>query len=258
MTTWDPEQYLRYHDERSRPFGELVARIGATRPGYVVDMGCGTAELTATLLDRWPGALVEGVDSSQEMISAAAAPDRPDRLRLTLCDAREWLPGRPVDVLLSNAMLQWLPEHVDLLGRWVGSLAPGAWLAFQVPGNDRSPSHVILKELCRSPHWRGRVGDTVRDTRVLEPEGYLERLAGLGCAVDAWETTYLHLLAGPDPVLEWVKGSALRPVLDRLTAAEERDAFLAEYAAALRAAYPAHPYGTVLPFRRLFVVARRP
>lgn len=252
---WDPAQYLRYHDERSRPYGDLVGRIAAAQPGYVVDLGCGTGELTATLLDRWPEALIEGVDSSAEMI-AAATRSGSDRLRLTLCDVRDWAPDQPVDVLLSNATLQWVPEHPDLLARWTAALAPGGWLAFQVPGNDRSPSHRILAEICRSERWQTHLEETVRDRRVLEPEQYLELLAGVGCEVDAWETTYLHVLQGPDPVLEWVKGTALRPALSRLAGAD-REAFLAEYGERMRAAYPAQPFGTVLPFRRLFVVAQR-
>ncbi len=253
---WDPAQYGRFGDERGRPFFELVGRVGAERPRLVVDLGCGTGALTATLADRWPQALVEGVDASPEMIAEAAALAIPGRLRFALGDARDWRPGSPVDVVVSNAVLQWVPGHASLLPGWVDALAPGGWLAFQVPGNDRSPSHVILDELRSAPRWRDRVAPRVPGPRVLEPGAYLALLAGLGCEVEAWETTYLHVLAGPDPVLEWFKGSALRPVLTALTGAE-RDAFLAEYAERLRAAYPATELGTVLPFRRLFVVARR-
>jgi trans-aconitate 2-methyltransferase len=254
--TWDPAQYARYTDERSRPFFELVERVRAERPRLVVDLGCGTGALTATLADRWPGALIEGLDRSPEMIAEASARAIPGRLRFDVADVRDWRPAAPVDVVVSNATLQWLPEHAALLPAWVGALADGGWLAFQVPGNDRAPSHVILDELRRSARWRGALAGAAAGPRVREPEEYLARLAGLGCRVDAWETTYLHVLAGPDPVLEWVKGTALRPVLTAL-AGEEREAFLAEYASRLREAYPARPFGTVLPFRRLFVVARR-
>ena len=254
--TWDPGQYGRYAEERSRPFFELVGRVDAERPRRVADLGCGTGALTATLAGRWPEALVEGVDRSPEMIAGAAALAIPGRLRFDVADIRDWRPAAPVDVIVSNATLQWLPEHPALLPSWVDALAAGGWLAFQVPGNDRSPSHVILDELRASARWRGSLAGAAPGPRVREPEEYLAQLAGLGCSVDAWETTYLHVLAGPDPVLEWVKGTALRPVLTAL-AGEEREAFLAEYAARLREAYPARPYGTVLPFRRLFVVARR-
>lgn len=255
--TWDPDQYRRYADERSRPFFELTGRIAADRPDRVVDLGCGDGALTATLSERWPGASVAGFDRSPEMIAAAEPRTIAGRLRFARGDVREWRPDGPVDVLVSNATLQWVPEHPALLDRWVDALAPGGWLAFQVPGNDRAPSHAILDELRAAPPWRDRLADAAPGPRVLEPGEYLTRLAGHGCAVDAWETTYQHVLPGADPVLEWVKGTALRPVLTALHA-DERDAFLAAYAARLREAYPASPFGTVMPFRRIFVVARRP
>jgi len=254
--TWDPGQYRRYADERSRPFFELVGRVGAERPGRVVDLGCGDGALTATLAERWPGALVEGVDRSPEMLAAAGPRTIPGRLRFALDDVRGWRAGAPVDVLVSNATLQWVPEHLRLLRDWAGALAPGGWLAFQVPGNDGAPSHLILDELRASPRWRRQLQGAAPGPRVHAPGEYLHALAGVGCAVDAWETTYQHVLAGADPVLEWVKGTALRPVLTDLTDGE-REAFVAEYAARLREAYPARPFGTVMPFRRLFVVAQR-
>lgn len=253
---WDPVQYGLFDDERSRAFFDLVRRIRAEAPAYLVDLGCGTGSLTATLVERWPHAQIEGVDGSAEMMAEARDREAPPRLRFTLRDIREWRPDRPVDVLISNAALQWVPEHVALLSSWIEALSPGGWLAFQVPGNDRSPSHVLLGELRNSARWRDHVGTATNDLRVLEPEEYLDRLARLGCRVDAWETTYLHVLPGHDPVLEWVKGSVLRPVLSTLEA-DEQDEFLAEYAALLRAAYPSREFGTVLPFRRLFVVAQR-
>ena len=232
---WDPEQYARYADERARPFVELTARIGATEPAYVVDLGCGDGELTATLARRWPAATVLGLDSSAEML--AKAPAGAVRLSFVPADLAEWQPDRPVDVLLSNAALQWVSAHADLLPRWVGWLAPGGWLAFQVPGNYDTPGFDLLRELVRAPRWRGRVPD-VPQTRVLEPAAYLDRLARLGLAVDAWETTYLHVLTGPDPVLEWKRGTALRPVLAALPAADAAE-FCREYGARLRSAYPA-------------------
>jgi trans-aconitate 2-methyltransferase len=258
---WNPAQYLTFGDERARPFHDLVGRIGAEAPETVVDLGCGPGGLTAGLPERWPGARVLGVDSSAEMIAEAAprAAARPDgRLRFEQADLRAWQPGAPVDVLIANAALQWVPEHVDLLERFAGWLGPGGWLAFQVPGNFRAPSHALLAELRQSSRWRDAVGEGAdRHLSVLDPAGYAERLIGLGLHVDAWETTYLHLLGGPDPVLEWVKGTGLRPVLARLDGADQEE-FLDAYAARLREAYPAWPDGiTPLPFRRIFVVARR-
>jgi trans-aconitate 2-methyltransferase len=249
---WDPEQYARYGGERSRPFFELTGRIGATDPGYVVDLGCGDGELTATLAKRWPAAQVLGLDSSAQMLTGAAPTDR---LAFTLADIATWQPDRPVDVLVANAALQWVPGHPELLPRWVGWLAPGGALAFQVPGNYATPAFDLLREQVRAPRWRGRVPD-VPETRVLQPADYLDRLAALGCTVDAWETTYLHVLAGPDPVLEWKRGTALRPVLAALDQAAAAE-FCAEYGRRLREAYPARGHGTVFPFRRIFVVAHR-
>ncbi|MFI6884911.1 trans-aconitate 2-methyltransferase [Streptosporangium canum] len=249
---WDPEIYGRYADERSRPFFDLVARISAERPGQVVDAGCGSGELTAELARRWPDADVHGFDSSPAMIGKAPAGDR---LSFSVDDVTRWRPGRPVDVIVSNAVLQWVPGHRELLSRWTGVLAPGGWLAFQVPGNFDAPSHALVRELCRT-RWRDRLGDLVREPPVDDPAGYLDRLTALGCRVDAWETTYLHVLPGDDAVLTWITGTALRPMLDRLDP-DERDAFLGDCAALLNEAYPRRPYGTVFPFRRIFVVAQK-
>ncbi|MBO0892541.1 MAG: trans-aconitate methyltransferase, partial [Acidothermales bacterium] len=180
----------------------------------------------------------------------------PGRLEFVLADLRAWRPAEPVDVLLSNATLQWVPEHVDLLPGFVGWLAPGGWLAFQVPGNYRAPAHAILSDLRLSPRWRDQVGAGAdRHLDVHDPEVYLRTLAGLGCRVDAWETTYLHVLPGEDPVLDWIKGTGLRPVLAALGDADRAE-FLGEYGGRLREAFPREPWGTILPFRRIFVVAQ--
>ncbi|MER5419844.1 trans-aconitate 2-methyltransferase [Streptosporangium roseum] len=249
---WDPEIYGRYADERSRPFFDLVARISADRPGHVVDAGCGSGELTAELARRWPDAEVHGFDSSPAMIGEAPAGGR---LTFAVADVTRWRPERPVDVIVSNAVLQWVPEHRELLSGWAGALAPGGWLAFQVPGNFDAPSHALVRELCRTK-WRDRLGDLARESPVDDPAGYLDRLTALGCRVDAWETTYLHVLPGEDAVLNWITGTALRPMLDRLDP-DEAGAFLGDCAALLNEAYPRRPYGTVFPFRRIFVVAQK-
>jgi trans-aconitate 2-methyltransferase len=276
---WSPGQYRAYASERARPFCELLARIDVDTPAYVVDLGCGPGERTADLAARWPYAVVEGIDSSEQMIAEArrktldrARPhpgaggggrrarerteDAP-ALRFTVGDLAEWAPHRPVDVIFSNAALQWVPGHQRLLPRWVEALAPGGRLAFSMPGNFDAPSHVILRELCGSPRWADRLVRTIRHDVVSAPADYLELLSGLGCEVDAWETTYLQVLPGPDPVLDWMKGTALRPVLDALSEPGEAEEFLAGLAARLREAYPRGAHGTVFPFRRLFVVARR-
>jgi trans-aconitate 2-methyltransferase len=252
-------RYLRFAGERARPFVELVARVGAEAPATVVDLGCGEGSLTASLAQRWPGARVTGVDSSPEMLAAAAAVAVPGRVEFALGDVREWSPPEPLDVVVSNAVLHWVPDHDRLLARWAGVLRPGGWVAVQVPGNFRAPTHALLAGLCRSPRWAGRLADAApRADAVLEPGGYLDVLTRAGLAADAWETTYLHVLTGADPVLAWVRSTVLRPVL-ALLPEDDAARFTAEYAAALREAYPARPDGTtVLPFRRVFAVGHRP
>jgi trans-aconitate 2-methyltransferase len=252
---WDPAQYMKYADERSRPFHELVARVQAVDPRRVVDLGCGPGDLTATLADRWPQACVEGVDSSPEMIEKAVALRAGDgRVAFRLGRIQDWRPREPVDVLLANAALQWVPGHLDLLAGLVSHVAEPGWFAFQVPGNFGEPSHVILQGLSAEPRW-GLAG-AVAFPSSHRPADYVDVLAGAGCRVDAWETTYLHLLDGTDPVFEWISGTGARPVLAALDPAR-RAAFTAVFKDRLRAAYPRRPYGTVLPFRRVFVVARK-
>ena len=258
---WDPDQYRRYAAERDRPFHDLLAQVPSEAPRTVADLGCGPGNLTATLAQRWPGARVTGVDSSAEMLAQAAALARPRRLDFVQADLREWRPEAPLDLLVSNAALQWVPDHESLLPHLAALVAPGGWLAFQMPRNFDSPSHTLLAEMRSGARWAARLQDLRGEpetTALLRQDSawYAGRLSALGFAVNAWETEYLHLLPGEDAVLEWVKGTALRPVLAALDETE-RPAFLAEYGARLRATYPAQPFGTPFPFRRLFVVARR-
>jgi trans-aconitate 2-methyltransferase len=253
---WDPGQYLRFASERARPFYDLLARVGAADPRQVADLGCGPGNLTAVLADRWPAAQVVGVDNSAEMIGAArtGAPERPG-LSFMLADIRNWQPEHPLDLLVSNAVLQWVPGHIGLVRRWPGMLADGGWLAFQLPGNFDQPSHAILLDLVRSDRWAPLMAGVALNRQAHSPADYLDVLAGAGCSVDAWETTYLHVLRGPDPVVDWYRGSGLRPVLAALDPGQA-ETFVAEYRERVAAAYPAAPYGTVLPFRRVFVVAQ--
>ncbi len=253
---WDPEIYGTYAGERSRPFFELLARVGADDPDSVVDAGCGSGELTVELARRWPRATVEGFDSSPSMITKAR--ELGGTPRFTVADVMTWHPDRPVDVIVSNAVLQWVPEHRRIIERWIGSLSSRGRLAFQVPGNHDAPSHTLIRELCASPAWSDRLGDLDRGDPVDDAAGYLDLLSDYG-RVDAWETTYVHVLNAPkgeNPVLAWVSGTALRPVLDRLQPAESRR-FTAELAERFAEAYPARDFGTPFPFRRIFVVVRK-
>ncbi|MGW1726283.1 trans-aconitate 2-methyltransferase [Streptomyces sp. NPDC002306] len=264
--TWDPAQYLRHADHRARPFADLLARVPdlpGDRP-RIADLGCGPGNVTVHLGERWPTAHITGYDNSAEMLDKAdvdhAGPTPAGgRLDFAHADVRTWTPAETYDLIISNATLQWVPGHVGRFADWIAALAPGGTLAFQVPGNFDAPSHRLMRDLAGSARWRDRLADTLRhDDAVLAPAAYLEHLAGLGCAVDAWETTYVHLLTGGDPVLDWVKGTGLRPVLTALADdPEARAEFLDAYRAALREAYPAGAHGTPFPFRRIFAVAHK-
>ncbi|MFI5686003.1 trans-aconitate 2-methyltransferase [Streptomyces sp. NPDC051636] len=268
MTTpsWDPAQYLRHAGHRARPFADLLARV-PDLPGdapRIADLGCGPGNVTALLAERWPVAHITGYDNSPAMLDKARVEHEGPTagggcLDFAHADARVWAPGEPYDLIISNATLQWVPGHVDRFADWTAALKPGGTFAFQVPGNFAAPSHRLMRSLVRSARWRDRLADVLRhEDAVLTPEVYLDRLTGLGCAADVWETTYIHLLQGEDPVLDWVKGTVLRPVLTALADDPEAlEEFLAEYRAALREAYPAGPHGTPFPFRRIFAVARK-
>ncbi len=261
--TWDPGQYLKFADERARPFADLIARVRVPDAREVVDLGCGPGNATATLPAIWPEARVRGVDSDPAMVAAASALAGP-RLSFALGDVRDWRPDAPVDVIVSNAVLQWVPGHVEMLPGWMAALRPGGALAFQVPAMSGSPAGNVFTSIAESPRWRDRLagitGPTVgaTGTGTVRPTGeYVTLLGDLGYRVDAWETVYHHVLAGDDPVLEWFGSTGLRPYLNALEP-DQRPEFRAEVAVALREAYPRHSFGTVLPFRRSFVVAYRP
>ena len=257
MPRWDAQAYAAFADERSRPFVDLLARVDADAPRRVVDLGCGPGPLTAGLAQRWPTAEVTGVDSSPEMIEAARPRTGP-RVRFVLADLADlgaWAPEEPLDVVVSNAALQWVPGHRSLLGVLVDLLAADGVLAFQVPGNGDAPSHRALRAVAAQEPFAEHAAGVSR-LAVAEPADYLGDLAALGCTVDAWETTYAHVLAGPDPVLRWLEGTGARPYLEALPAGL-RPAFTEALRERLAEAYPSRPWGTVLPFRRIFVVARR-
>jgi trans-aconitate 2-methyltransferase len=248
-TTWDPTAYLTFDDHRARPFHDLLNRVVDRAPRRVVDLGCGPGNLTALLAARWPEAVIEALDSSAEMVAAA----RGRGVDARRADVVDWTPAPDTDVVVTNAVLQWVPEHRDLLPRWVAALPPGAQLALQVPGNFGAPSHAIVRELAAHRGLALR-----NDESVATPAEYATLLTDAGAEADVWETTYLHRLTGTDPVLEWIGATALRPVRDALDPATYAE-FRAELAPRLRAAYPAQPDGsTWFPFRRIFAVARVP
>ena len=264
-TSWDPAQYLRFADARTRPALELLARVRPAAARHVVDLGCGTGHITRLLAERWPDAVVDGIDHSPEMLASAAA--EPSPVRWLAADVRDWRPDAPVDVVFSNATLQWLPDHDRLLPRLLGFVAPGGALAVQMPLNWGAPSHRLMRETLADGGPGGRplgppeLRASLAAPWVAEPSAYADRLAaaaadrGRDVDLDVWETTYLHILDGDDPVVEWVKGTGLRPILNGLDD-DARATFLRAYARRLRDAYPRRKDGrTVFPFRRLFIVA---
>ena len=252
--SWDPGVYLAFADHRGRPFFDLLSRINADTPRRVVDLGCGPGNLTVTLSQRWPGAVVEAVDSSPEMVEAA----RERGVDAVVGDVTAWSPKADTDVVVSNAVLQWVPTHVELLQRWVGELSAGSWIAFQVPGNFDAPSHAAVREIARLPAFAEALSDMrFSEGKIVEsPVRYAEILSDAGCTVDTWETTYTHELTGATPVLDWISGTALTEVKSRLSAEAYRQ-FRDQLIPLLAEAYPARPDGrTFFPFRRIFVVAQ--
>ena len=255
MTTWDPGQYLQFREARLRPALDLLARIQpAAPPTLVVDLGCGPGNLTARLSERWPEAEVIGVDSSPAMLDDARR-DHPG-ITWVEADLATYEPPRPAAVVFTNAALHWLPDHATLLPTLLGRVAPGGLLAVQVPDEWDAPSHTEGFALAASDRWRHRLTVELPEQPLLSPAQYLHVLLPLAGDVDCWTTTYHHVLEGPDPVVEWFKGSFLREFVSRLDGPDATE-FVADYAVAMRVAYPPRADGrTVMPFRRLFLVAR--
>lgn len=251
---WDPTQYLRWGDHRLRPALDLLQRVPLERPERIVDLGCGTGNVTAWLRRRWPDARVTGVDASPAMLARARASDAD--VEWQQADVGAWSTSRPVDLLFSNAALHWLDDHASLFPRLLTSVAKEGVLAVQMPRNFGEPSHTSIVDAARQGPWAGRLAPLIRTEPCKPPGYYWDLLAPRVAALDVWETIYEQRLEGDNPVADFVKGSWLRPFLDALDA-EARPAFEADYRARVARAYPPRPDGTTLfPFRRLFIVAR--
>jgi trans-aconitate 2-methyltransferase len=246
---------LKFAQPRLRPAIELLLRVDLHAPGVIYDLGCGTGTVTRLIADRWPDAGVLGIDGSGEML--ARAREGGGRPRWLQRDLAGWRPEQPADLIYSNAALHWLPDHRQLFPALVAGLAPGGVLAVQMPRNFSAPSHTAIADTVRDGAWRERLEPLVRPTPVAEPAWYLDLLAPLSADVDVWETEYYQVLHGTDPVKEWTKGTWLAPFLAALDG-DQRPAFEAAYAQRVASAYPRRADGsTVLPFRRLFIVARK-
>ena len=259
--TWDPERYARFSAPRLRPAMELLSRVGVAEPRAVADLGCGGGEITRLLADRYPRARVVGLDSSEAMLSRAR--ETTSEIEWLCVDIAGWAPAESFDILYSNAALHWLPDHESLLPRLASLLAPGGELAVQMPLSRPQASHRLISEVLAAGGPGGRALGTpelraeMARPWVMDPGGYLDLLAPSCDSVDLWTTEYHHVLSGKDPVLEWVRGTGLRPVEQGLEP-DDWGHFLPRYREALEAAYPRRADGTtVYPFRRLFFVARR-
>ncbi len=253
--SWNPDQYLKFEQPRLRPALDLLARVPLDAPERACDLGCGTGSMTGVMARRWPQARVVGVDASAEMLAKAraAAP----QIEWVQADLAAWRPPEPVDLVYSNAALHWLDDHPRVFAELADGLRPGGVLAVQMPNNFREPSHRMIEETVRAGRWRDRLEPLLRPVPVGAPTDYYDILAPRMSGVDIWETVYLQVLSGPDPVKEWTKGTWLAPLLAALPP-EQRDEFEADYAARLRPHYPMRADGrTLFPFRRLFIVARR-
>ena len=252
---WDPAKYLEFAGPRLRPALDLLARVPLAWPGVVYDLGCGAGNVTRLLVERWPRAVVTGVDGSAAMLDAAQA--AVPVVTWAQADLSSWRAPGPADLLFSNAALHWLDDHRGLFPRLVADLAPGGVLAVQMPRNHGAPSHSEMVAAAEVGPWRERLRPALRARPVAEPAVYHDILRPHVSQLDIWETEYLHALEGDNPVVEWTRGSALKPLMDALDE-PERSAFLAEYAGRIARAYPRRPDGrTLLPFRRLFIVAVR-
>ncbi|MFM9859384.1 trans-aconitate 2-methyltransferase [Pseudoxanthobacter sp. M-2] len=256
MSAWSPSLYVKFEDERTRPAADLLAHVPLETARRIIDMGCGPGNSTELLAARFPAATVTGVDSSPEMLAAASK--RLPHLAFEHADLTTWMPAGPVHLLYANAVFQWVPDHLAVLVRLMGALAPGGVLAVQMPDNLGEPSHRAMRDTAEAGPWAERIHAAGIGRERLPPvEAYYDALKPFAARVDLWHTHYQHPLAGVPAIVAWLKSTGLRPYLAPLTEAE-RPAFLADYARRLEADYHPRVDGTVLlRFPRLFIVAVR-
>ncbi|HUO40409.1 MAG TPA: methyltransferase domain-containing protein [Mycobacterium sp.] len=246
-----------FADERARAFVDLTTHIDAISPRHVVDVGCGRGDLTGLLARRWPQAAVEGVDSSRELVVAAWAAGE-SGVSFSAVDLTQWQPGRDVDVIVCSDLLQTMPLHLETMAMWAAGLPPGGWLAVQIPDEHDSAAQVLMRRLADSERWAPALRDVdFHANHVASATSYAEVLLDAGLLTDVWTTTYLDVLHGEDPVLDWLRCTALAPLLEKLSS-EDAEQFCTHLGANLRAAYPPGAHGTVMPIRRVFAVGLKP
>ncbi len=254
MRDWDPASYLAFADYRTRPSLDLVSHVHVVGPRRVVDLGCGPGNSTQVLRSRWPEAHVVGLDSSAGMIAAAreAYPEQ----EWILGDIATWSSDSAVDVVFSNAALQWVSDHGDLLPRLFGQVAPGGALAFQLPAAMHASIRGVIHEVAADPMWSARMEGALAALTIEEPHTYYDVIAPLACSVDMWETEYYHVLDTPSAIIEWISSTALRPFLEALGSGWETERFTEMLLERVTKAYPLRRDNRVLfPFRRIFLVA---
>ena len=253
MADWSPATYLKFEDERTRPARDLLAQVPLDRVVKAVDMGCGPGNSTELIMERYPDAAITGLDSSPAMLDEARG--RLPKLHFDTADAETWVPDGDVDLVFANAIYQWVPDHLRQLPRVLAALKPGAVLAVQMPDNVAEPSHRLMREVAVAGPWAETLQHVAR--APLPPvRAYYEALKPHASRVDIWHTAYNHVLADAAAIVEWVKGTGLRPFTDPLPAAQRQD-FLDTYLREIAAAYPATSDGKVLlRFPRLFIIAQ--
>jgi trans-aconitate 2-methyltransferase len=259
MPSWNPQQYLKFADERARPCRDLAARVEIWRPLRIIDLGCGPGNSAEVIAQRWPDAAITGLDSSPAMIESARA-IRPE-YEWRAGDIAEWAAstGERFDMVFSNAALQWVGDHATLFPRLFEHVETGGALAVQAPGNYDGAAQCAMRELAAEPGWRawfplGRA----REWHTHDLDFYYDALAAHAARLDLWATEYWHCMASAEAIIEWYKGTGLRPYLDAISDPMERERFLAEYLERIRPAYPPRGDGSVLfAFRRIFIVAYR-
>ncbi|MCS0493700.1 trans-aconitate 2-methyltransferase [Ancylobacter sp. MQZ15Z-1] len=251
---WNPNLYLKFADERTRPSRDLLAQVPLETPRNVVDIGCGPGNSTELLAGRWPDADVLGIDTSPAMVEQAA--ERLPVARFEVADVASWTPELGTDLIFGNAVFQWVPDHPAVLRRLLDALPEGGVLAVQMPDNVNEPSHRLMAETAAHGPWAEKLAGAARDVLPLVGE-YYDLLKPAARQVEIWHTDYNHAMDGAPAIAEWFRSTALRPFLSPLDE-EERAAFLAAYVERLAEAYPARVDGKVLlRFPRLFILAVR-